>query len=106
MSQITFDQLVALVGMATAVITVLMSVWAANRDGDEREQASVAKQQMLCDKLDGIARTVSETRDDVRELRRMIDGHGRDIARLSQDVDGLRSRVKHIEIRVDDMQVP
>lgn len=101
---LTFDQIVALVSMLVAAGALVLSMVSKWGDDGQRQDIEVARQQMLNDKLDSISGMVSETRDDVRELRRMIDGHGREIAKLSQDVDGLRGRVKHLEIRMDDMQ--
>lgn len=97
----TFDQAIALGGVLVALVALVLSLYEHDKNGDKLSEEDAKQQQVLSDKLDGISGMLSETRDDVRELRRLVDNHGRAISAIERDLNSVRGRVKHLEIRID-----
>lgn len=99
----TFDQAIALGGMLVALCALVLSLYERDKHGDKLREEDAKRQQELRDRLSHISEMVSETRNDVREMRRLVDDHGRTISAIERDLDSVRGRVKHLEIRVDAM---
>ena len=99
----TFDQAIALGGMLVALVALVLSLYEHDKNSDKLSEEDAKQQQMLSDKLDGISGMVSETRDDMREMRRFVDDHGRTISAIEHDLTSVRGRVKHLEILIDGM---
>lgn len=96
--------MVAVGSLAVAALALLLSLREHGEAGNERENAGIERQQMLHDKLSYISDMVSETRDGIRELRQLTSAHERELAMVTQRTKSIEGRVKHLEIRMDDMQ--
>ena len=98
------DDIATIGSLMVAAIALLLSFREHGETGNERENASIERQQMLSDKLSYISDMVSETRDGMRELRQLTGVHERELAIVKQRTRAVEGRVKHLEIRMDDMQ--
>lgn len=98
------DDITTIGSLAVAAIALLLSFREHGEAGNERENASVERQQMLHDKLSYISDTMSDVRDGIRELRQLTGVHERELAIVKQRTRAVEGRVKHLEIRIDGMQ--
>ena len=71
----TVAEIVALVSVCIAALTLLLNL---SRD----RRGAVSETQAIRDKLDYIADTTRDTREDVRNLDRKLDDHARRLDRL------------------------
>ena len=94
------DDIATIGSLMVAAIALLLSF----REHGETGNASIERQQMLSDKRSYISDMVSETRDGMRELRQLTGVHERELAIVKQRTRAVEGRVKHLEIRMDDMQ--
>lgn len=100
-TQLTFEQLVALGSLVLAVVTIGLTMRRDSATEDERHAARVAEQQVMTDKLDSISDMSRETRDTVREMSRQLTEHSRELARIETRIEDHDRRLSAIEQRCD-----
>lgn len=98
MSPMTFDQVVALAGLAVAAMG-LLGGWLASRSKATQDG------QAIRDKLDSIDGTGKDTRADVREINRKLDEDRRQLASVTSRVDSVEQRLSRVEGRCDQCRV-
>ena len=90
----SFDQLMALLGIMATIVTVWVSFL-------QRRDAHTGESQALKDQLVDISSDVKEIKDDLKGLKLSQDRHSQQLAALSTRVDGLDGRLSRVESRCD-----
>lgn len=101
MNPLSFEQLVTLVSVMAAVVTVALTIRRDTTADRSREEARAAERQAMVSKLDSIADMSRETRDTVRELNRSVSDHGQVLARHTEQITTLFSRIETVEARCE-----
>lgn len=91
------SQMVAVTGSVVGVLSLLLSfaVFLAGRHRSSNEEAM--RSQLVNDKLDRINDMAKETRDNTREMSRMLNDHGLVLAKHTEQIATLFKRVERVE---------
>ena len=101
MNPMSFEQLVTLVSVIAAGVTVALTIRRDTTADRSREEARAAERQAMSSKLDSIADMSRETRDTVRELNRSVNDHSQVLARHTEQITALASRIESVEARCE-----
>lgn len=91
------SQIIALVSSVVGALGLLLSfvVFLTNRHRASSEDAM--RNQLVNDKLDRINDMAKETRDNTREMSRMLNDHGLILAKHTEQIATLFKRVERVE---------